>query len=42
LLVQAEIDDAIARLSVWRSLAGLAGAQGDLEPFLSLLRTAGP
>ena len=42
LLVQAEIDDAIARLSIWRSLAGLAGAQGDLEPFLSLLRTAGP
>ena len=42
LLVQAEIDDAIARLSVWRSLAGLAGAQGDLEPFLSLLRPTGP
>jgi outer membrane protein len=42
LLVQAEIDDAVARLSVWRSLAGLAGAQGDIEPFLSVLRTAGP
>jgi outer membrane protein len=38
LLVQAEIDDAIARLTVWRSLAGLAAAQGDLQPFLQLLR----
>jgi outer membrane protein TolC len=42
LLVNAEIDDAIARLNVWRSLAELAGAQGDLEPVLNLVRTAGP
>ena len=41
-LVQAEIDDAIARLSVWRDLAGLAAAQGDLEPFLNLLRATNP
>jgi outer membrane protein TolC len=38
LLVQAEIDDAIARLTVWRGLAGVAAAQGDLQPFLQLLR----
>jgi len=42
LLVQAEIDDSLARLSVWRELAQLAGAQGDLQPFLDLLRTTGP
>lgn len=41
-LVQAEVDDAIARLSVWRNLAALAAVEGDLEPFLNLLRTAGP
>jgi outer membrane protein len=37
LLVQAEIDDALARLNVWRTLAQLVAAQGDLEPFLKLL-----
>lgn len=36
-LTQAEGDDAIARLNVWRSLAGLAVARGDVTPFLSLL-----
>jgi outer membrane protein TolC len=38
-LAQAESDDAIARLSVWRAELGLAAAQGDLEPFLHLLNT---
>ncbi len=38
LLVQATIDDALARLGVWRALLGLAGAQGDLQPFLELIR----
>lgn len=38
LLVQAETGDALARLAVWRNLAALAAAQGDLEPFLQLLR----
>jgi outer membrane protein TolC len=38
LLVQAEVDDAVARLNVWRGLFGVAYAQGDLEPFLSNLR----
>jgi outer membrane protein TolC len=37
LLVQANIDDALARLGVWRSLLGLAGSRGDLGQFLDLL-----
>lgn len=37
ILTQAESDDAIARLNVWRALAGLAVARGDLTPFLNLL-----
>ena len=36
LLVQATIDDALARLGLWRALLGLAGARGDLQPFLEL------
>ncbi len=36
LLVQAEIDDSLARLSIWRALADLASAEGNLDPFLSL------
>jgi outer membrane protein len=34
LLVQAEIDDAIARLNVWRAFLHLQAVRGDLEPFL--------
>jgi outer membrane protein len=41
LLVQATIDDALARLGVWRALLGLAGARGDLQPFLELARESG-
>jgi outer membrane protein TolC len=37
LLSQAEIDDALARLSVWRVLASAARIQGDYEPFLQLV-----
>jgi outer membrane protein len=37
LLVQAEIDDALARLAVWQNLASVAAAQGDLSPLLQLL-----
>ena len=37
-LAQAEGDDAVARLNVWRGLAGVAEAQGDLAPFLKLLQ----
>ena len=34
LLTQAEIDDALARLGVWRALLGIATAAGDIQPFL--------
>jgi outer membrane protein len=37
-LAQAEADDAIARLGVWRAELGVAAAQGDLQPFLDLLQ----
>ncbi len=42
LLVQATIDDTVARLGVWRALLGLAGARGDLHPFLELVRGSAP
>lgn len=42
LLAQAERDDALARLNVWRSLFGLASVQGNLQPFLDVLRAPGP
>jgi outer membrane protein len=35
LLTQAEIDDALARLSVWRALLGIAAAAGDIQPFVA-------
>ncbi|SRR5579871_83329 len=35
LLTQAEIDDALARLSVWRGLLAIAEASGDLQPFVA-------
>ena len=38
LLVQAEIDQGLARLNVWRRLEGVAAAQGNLQPFLELVR----
>jgi outer membrane protein TolC len=34
LLTQAEIDDALARLGVWRGLLGVATAAGDIQPFV--------
>ena len=37
LLVQAETDDALARLAVWQNLAAVAASEGDLQPFLQLL-----
>ena len=37
LLVQAETDDALARLVVWNDIALLTAAQGDLGPFLQFL-----
>lgn len=34
LVVQAEIDDSIARLNVWRALLQLDAARGNIQPFL--------
>lgn len=42
LLVQAQIDDSLARLSIWRALAQLAADQGDIEPFLDLANRMPP
>ena len=38
LLTQAEIDDALARLSIWRAQLGVAAASGDLDSFLASTR----
>jgi outer membrane protein TolC len=38
LLLQAEIEDNLARLTVWRAMLGEALAQGDLQPLLELAR----
>ena len=35
LLTQGEIDDVLARLSVWRGLLGIAAAAGDIQPFVA-------
>jgi outer membrane protein len=35
LLTQSEIDDALARLAVWRGLLGVAVAAGDVQPFVA-------
>jgi outer membrane protein len=35
LLTQTEIDDALARLSVWRALLSMAATEGDIQPFLA-------
>ncbi len=35
LLVQAQIDDALARLTVWRARLQIETARGDLQPFLA-------
>jgi outer membrane protein TolC len=34
LLTQAQIDDVLARLGVWRAMLGVAAATGDIQPFL--------
>lgn len=39
LLVRVESDDAVAKLNAWRSLAALAVAQGDVNPFLEMVRS---
>jgi outer membrane protein TolC len=35
LLTQAEIDDSLARLSVWRGLLAIAAVAGDIQPFIA-------
>ena len=35
LLVQAQIDDSLARLNVWRAVLQVAAVRGDLQPFLA-------
>ena len=39
LLAQAEADDALARLAVWRALLAAAQARGDLSAFLRFVGT---
>lgn len=41
LLAQAEYQDQIARVDVWRALLAEAVAHGDLTPFMSLVRSSG-
>jgi len=38
LLAQAEADDAVARLGVWRALLAVAQAHGDLTPFVDKIK----
>src|SRR5262249_40148307 len=38
LLAQAEADDAVARLGMWRALLAVAQARGDLAPFIEKIR----
>jgi outer membrane protein TolC len=38
ILVQAESDDAVARVSVWRALLSVSFAQGNLQPFLDIVQ----
>jgi outer membrane protein len=40
ILTQAEIDDALARLSVWRAMLAVAVAEGDLAPYLDEVKRA--
>ncbi|HUS04973.1 MAG TPA: TolC family protein [Bryobacteraceae bacterium] len=38
LLTQAEIDNSLAKLNVWRALLGVAAASGDMQPFLDRIK----
>lgn len=39
-LVEAQVEDAVAQVEVWRSILSLAYVQGDLAPFLRLVEIA--
>jgi outer membrane protein TolC len=41
LLAEAEVQDQLARIDVWRALLAQAAAQGSLAPFLSLVTSTG-
>jgi outer membrane protein TolC len=41
LLAQAEIDDLLARLAIWRTLSASARTHGDMEPFLVVASAQG-
>jgi hypothetical protein len=41
-LSQAETEDNLARLAVWHTMLRQALVQGDLEPYLALVRSAAP
>ncbi len=38
LLTQTEIDESLAKLGVWRALLAVAAAQGDLTPYLDMVK----
>jgi outer membrane protein len=40
LLTQAEVDNAVARVNVWRAMLLVSRAAGDLEPFFTIARNA--
>jgi outer membrane protein TolC len=40
LLAKAQVDNAVAQVGVWRGALALAGARGDLKPFINLLTRA--
>jgi outer membrane protein len=40
ILTQAEVDDAVARVNVWRAMLLLARAVGDLDPLSVEIRDA--
>ncbi len=42
LLTQAEVDNAVARVNVWRAMLLVARAAGDLGPFFAAYRSVGP
>ena len=41
LLAQSEIDDALARLAIWRALAARSRVQGDMALFLGIVNRSG-
>jgi hypothetical protein len=41
LLAQAEFEDRLAKVEVWRALLGQAIAQGNLSPLVALLPSSG-